>query len=473
MARQDSKDETAKQDSAKNKPGKSYGKDNALYWHKRVYRPTYVIDGEKKESPHYFVRIRYKDAGPDGERIERRFNLSLGTSEIGVAAKMAKDVYQSLRTKGWEATLARYRPKRKAKSIVTIGEFLDRVKKTAGIKPKTFAGYSAKLRTIVSEIFGIEPPVVEDADQRYAPQGKGKHHEWIEAIEAVKLSNLTPEKVQAWKVKRINAARDEGPAKERAARTTVNSLMANAKALFAPKHLEFVGELGLPFKDPFDGVRREKEPSVRYQGKIDLGDLTQDAIRELGPEELKFFVLAGLAGLRRGEIEALTWDAFNWKAGTVCVETTEHFSTKSEDARREVDLDPELIALLRGFKAKATGRFVIESDFDPKPGATYTYYRAKEVAKRLIKWLRKKGIRSQKPIHELRKELGSVITAKYGLFPASKVLGHANPGITAKYYADKKGRTTVGLGQLLRGAENVVEMPGMAENQPAPKTQVS
>jgi hypothetical protein len=53
------------------------------------------------------------------------------------------------------------------------------------------------------------------------------------------------------------------------------------------------------------------------------------------------------------------------------------------------------------------------------------------------------GRRAQKPIHELRKELGSVITAKYRLFPASKVLGHANPGITAKYYADKKGRVTV------------------------------
>jgi hypothetical protein len=69
------------------------------------------------------------------------------------------------------------------------------------------------------------------------------------------------------------------------------------------------------------------------------------------------------------------------------------------------------------------------------------------------------GRRAQKPIHELRKELGSVITAKYRLFPASKVLGHANPGITAKYYADKKGRVTVGLGHLLGEPENVVEMP--------------
>ncbi len=100
------------------------------------------------------------------------------------------------------------------------------------------------------------------------------------------------------------------------------------------------------------------------------------------------------------------------------------------------------------------------SDRLPAYWKANTYCRAKEVAKRLIKWLREKGIRSQKPIHELRKELGSVITAKYGLFPASKVLGHANPGITAKYYADKKGRVTEGFGRFLMNAENVVEMPG-------------
>lgn len=47
-------------------------------------------------------------------------------------------------------------------------------------------------------------------------------------------------------------------------------------------------------------------------------------------------------------------------AGVIRIEATEHFRPKSEDSTVEVDLDPELVPLLRGWRAAAKGEFVIE-----------------------------------------------------------------------------------------------------------------
>jgi hypothetical protein len=44
------------------------------------------------------------------------------------------------------------------------------------------------------------------------------------------------------------------------------------------------------------------------------------------------------------------------------------------------------------------------------------------------------------------KEFGSMVCDLHGIYAASLALGHANIGISARYYLDKKGRTTVGLG---------------------------
>ena len=57
-----------------------------------------------------------------------------------------------------------------------------------------------------------------------------------------------------------------------------------------------------------------------------------------------------------------------------------------------------------------------------------------------------------KPLHTLRKEFGSVVCDLHGIYAASLALGHAHIGITARYYLDKKGRTTVGMGHLLMTA---------------------
>jgi hypothetical protein len=60
-------------------------------------------------------------------------------------------------------------------------------------------------------------------------------------------------------------------------------------------------------------------------------------------------------------------------------------------------------------------------------------------------------VTAQKPVHELRKEFGSLVCQNGGLYAASRALRHADVAITAAHYLDKKERVTVGLGAFLSG----------------------
>ena len=75
---------------------------------------------------------------------------------------------------------------------------------------------------------------------------------------------------------------------------------------------------------------------------------------------------------------------------------------------------------------------------------------------------------SEEATHTLRKEFGSVVCDRHGIYAASLALGHANIGITARYYLDKKGRTTVGLGHLLTADQTTVVPMTSSEERSSP-----
>jgi len=50
------------------------------------------------------------------------------------------------------------------------------------------------------------------------------------------------------------------------------------------------------------------------------------------------------------------------------------------------------------------------------------------------------GVESKRPIHELRKEVGSLIADEHGIYAASRFMRHADIRITAASYLDKKKR---------------------------------
>jgi integrase len=334
-----------------------------------------------------------------------------------------------------------------SRSAVTIGEFLAEVKAKASGGLKTIEGYSRSLRTIVADVFDIDGG---NAKFDYRTGGRKK---WLARVEAVKLADLTPELVQKWKLQFLRRAAGD-PLKQRAARVSVNSMMRQAKSLFTPEVLRFV-QLEVPNALPFTGVAFEPRQSMRYRGGFDIEVVIRAAYQELPPDQMKIFLLASMAGLRRNEIDKLEWTAFRWKEGVIRIEATRFFQPKSEDSHGDVEVDPELIDVFRRYRTDTKGDFVIESGNAPRPEATYSHYRCERHFSALTKWLRAHGVAGNTPLHTLRKEYGSQMCAKHGIYAASHALRHADIAITSQHYLDKKRRATVGMGHLLKAADSV------------------
>ena len=147
------------------------------------------------------------------------------------------------------------------------------------------------------------------------------------------------------------------------------------------------------------------------------------------------------------------------------VEATHHFQPKSEDSIGDVDVDPELLEIFRGFLARAKGTFVIESSNAPRLGTRYAHYRCQKEFEKLNAWLRAVGVVANTPLHTLRKQYGSQICAKHGIYAASHALRHSDIAITSQHYLDRKRRAMLGMGHLLAVPDNVLSLDTAKETK--------
>jgi integrase len=441
-----------------------FNKSDLKYWRKRLFRLAYLADGDRREVGHYSVRIQHKG-------IREVFPLYSSNSEA--AAIKAREIHSVIVGSGWETALAKYKPESSPKIVATVGEFLQAIKETATGRAKTLEQYAVRFRQIVAESFGIDDAGEYDKRNKRHKMGRfdyrgGGRQKWLEKVNAVKLSDVTPEVIQRWKVSFLKRAGND-PLRQRTARVNVNSALRQAESLFSEKHMQFVNLDGI--SNPFAGIKLEAGRDMRYRSTFDIERLVADALKELPIEQLKAFLLAGMAGLRRAEIDHLRWNAFDWGKSVLVLSATNTFAGKSEASLAEIDLDPELVALFRGWHAdiKDDNEFVLRSDVRPRPGALYNHYRCNHTFKGLLEWLRKKGVSGNAPIHTLRKEFGSEVNKRYGIYAASRALRHASVGITASVYTDKRQRTTVGLGHLLTTPSNVVQVQPEELQKPEPR----
>ena len=116
--------------------------------------------------------------------------------------------------------------------------------------------YARAFRKIVSDIFGID-----GGNAKYDYRTGGRQA-WLNKVNRIKLSEITPEKIQKWKVRFLKSAGAD-PIKKRSASISVNSLMHQAKSLFSPSILKFIN-IDIP-SSPFEGVIFEPRRSMRYQ----------------------------------------------------------------------------------------------------------------------------------------------------------------------------------------------------------------
>lgn len=377
----------------------------------------------------------------------RRTWFTLHTSAQKEAAARASEIYAFALANGVDSAIQKFGSHRlihgpqKPADHLTIGELLESAEKVTTAKKRTFDVYRGKLRTIVAGIMGFESD-----SRKFGNQGR---EQWRKQIDSVPLAKITPKRINAWRAHYINNG-DDLTRDQR--KRTANGYLRNARNLFRVDLLEMM-DLNLPSPLPFDGVKVEPVRPTKYVSSINAPALVVAANRELEGNQRLAVLLALCAGLRREEIDSLTWPQIQLLGNRPGIEIrqTPHFIPKSESSCRFVDIDPGFAAFLRNAQAAAGGEFVIEGT-SPRPGARYAHYRAHKDYAAAVAWLRSKGIQGRAPLHALRKEWGSMVNAVHGLKEASVGLGHANIGITASTYVDSRKPLLTGVGDALAHA---------------------
>ena len=420
------------------------GKNTAGYWYERIFKD--VTRGV--ESPHYSMQVSFKG---------RRMTFSLGSSNKESAAVSAAGIYRDLLSLGVEGALAKHRPQKAPKElrVATVGEWIAAAKAVAGVNEATFNQYAASLRKIVGDIISVKK-----TDSRFGPKSGGAA-KYRASIDATSLELLTLASLRKWRMEYVKNAKN--PAQQGSRMTSCNSTIRQARSLFSGVITHCLPDLLLPSPRPFEipnDLKRAKgkdnplffpRQNSRYLSKVDPRKLLQKGKEDLKTKEPGAFLamlLALGAGLRRGEIDGLKWNQIDFQNATIRVEVTESASLKTQDSKGEVDIDPELASALKRLKETAKAKstdYVIPSDSKKDkvrgPRSWGQHYRANSAFDTLSTWLRANGVSAKKPIHELRKELGALITQEHGIYAASRALRHSNVAITAAHYADKKART--------------------------------
>jgi integrase len=408
-----------------------FPKTDARYWRDKLFT---------RSTDEYQVQIGF--AGK-----QERWPLHTANKEDACAK--ARDIYKSLVTSGHEATRARFKPwvadaESNREGKLTVGEYIEAARAVFTGKATTFTTYERKFRFLVAQLIGMK------SDRHKFDPVKGyKAHR--AKIDDTPLDEITPDKTQKWRVAYVQAAGN--PLAQQRARVTVASIITNSKALFSPKKIIRHLRIALPSPLPFDGIERGKLPRARYSSKVNPATIARDAYAELKqkhPEQFKIFLLALGAGLRRAEIDSLTWKQFDFHNGTLEIAANEYGGTKTENSAEKIDLSPDVVAYFKAEMKKRQSDFVISSAVDPEAHAEHwNHYRGNGHFKALIKWLRGKGVKDRTPLHMLRKEFGSIINQKFGIFAASSALRHANITITRDHYVDRKERIALDMAELL------------------------
>jgi hypothetical protein len=420
-------------------------------------KKTFAIfkNTDAHELAHWFVKLAFKG---------KRHSFDLGTHIKADAQKRAKEIYLSLHANGWETTLANFAPGVKGGPPTTVGQLCDRFAKTFHGSARTCADYQAVLRRVAGHIGGVASP------GKYYGGGEA-FAKRLAQINKLKLSIFTSENIEAFRKSFVDAAGGD-PLARRSAMTSCNTYMRQLKAMFSKRRLKLLGLMDV--SDPTAEIEPFKRADCRYRGDVDAVALFKSALAELtvdtadrGPgsqtEMLKALVLMLCGGLRKNECDKLEWSGVKWDKGQLHIATTKYLHVKSEMGGT-VDLDPEILGLLRGWRAAAPDDlFILRSNKKLRLGLARNDYRCSFTFARLADWLRTKGISDAKPLHVLRKAYGSLLNDKFGLHVASLGLRHADIAITAAHYAAKRPQASVGLGGLVAEAAKVVPFQADAQ----------
>ncbi len=388
---------------------RQYSKDSTKHWLTRLKK--------RRNSPDWHIRVSHQNT---------QHWVNLKTGNKSVAADRALAFWRSLsESDSWETARRAIGQVYRPKGVATVGEWIEVFGQTfVDVDPRTVGVYAGCLRTIVADIAKVTHEAFPHRE------------DWREAVNQVSLSMLTKGAVESYMLRRLKGVSREELFR---ARRSLHTCLRNARNLFTEKRRTEV-PLTLPSPPPFEGVDIKPWKAQRYHSEINLELLMVAGESELPHDQLLVLVLASCAGLRKEEMDRLSWAQVNFEGPSITIKPTQFYKPKSESSIRIVPIADDVADLLR--KDPNPGEFVLPGPF-PNLGANYYHYRANQTFLALGKWLRQKGVTATQPIHALRKEYGSQINKVAGLKAASDLLGHAEIGITASTYVESRERVVI------------------------------
>ncbi len=399
-------------------------------------------------------------------------NVSLGVSNQKEAAKRAAKLYLDVKLSGWVAALndlGEARGKKLLKRVEaveakgpdtqTLGWFLEQASTVLGPRAaaSTISAYTNAFRHIAREAFD-------------------KKKVSCKAAEELPLAWMTAEAIKTWRdnrFKRFSDQRLDALALNRKKRS-INATVRNAAALFSNDTLEQISQRAgaSVLTNPFAGLKPLTVPQSKYSSKINITLLVGAARAHfrrdvVGSDETDaavwiVFLLAFYAGLRANEIDKLQWSQVDLEKKLISINPTDCFTAKTQSSNAEVPIEDQVAAELNWYRAKLpkNSKFVICPGIPLPVGKTGPERRRLNAPFTLLcGWLRnyeedgtKPLAEVQKPLHELRKEAGSVIMRGNDIYQASLFLRHSNIQTTVNHYADTRSKKSVGLGHLLNAS---------------------
>ena len=399
----------------------TFSKRDSRYWHQRIFKQTQA-NGQMDACWSMRLAIGGK-----------RRQLSLDSGNKQTAAERAAAIYATAKDDGWDAAVSAFGTRRKPTppppASATVGAVLRIIEERGThLRQSTKIRIYSALRVISASAAGIE-----EYDTRATNAAKSARRD---AIDRVPLEAVTPDLIRRWQREFIAGTDDDLhlACKKRSSDGTVSAFSRAWTAALAPHYAD--AGLTMP-PNPAKSVRLFRLKTPRYRSDVDVGALVRDAKDQLSVDGYRTLVLALQFGLRRAEMDRLQWQHVDLVTGQLSVEGTEAGATKTGASARVLDVSPGMIAVLAEWKEGAIGDYVVAPLAALRP-KRWSSYRADVAFEEVLGWLRGRGWDSAQPLHQLRKEFGSMVSMNFGVFEASEALGHSDVRVTAALYVSAK-----------------------------------
>jgi len=322
-------------------------------------------------------------------------------------------------------------------------------KKESDLQQKREAAKIQTLQKYGEEIFMPTKAVTMSENSRCAYQGSLNH--WIyPALGDLKMPDITPANISAL----LLSMQSQGKA-----HATCVKVYTILHSLFKMAYMSDVITV-----NPMDKVERPRPRKGEFKEK-DVEAYTPEEVQRifaaLESEPLKWRVLLRLlidTGIRRGECCGLQWQNIDFKANTITIagnlcytpQKGIYLDTPKSGKVRTIDVDPEIIALLRELRLEQASQAISTYVFTQQNSLEPMH--PQSPARYMQKFSKRCGVSGLHP-HKLRHTFASIaITNGADVASVSEKLGHSDKAVTLRMYTHADQESMKRASQIFRDA---------------------